>query len=260
MDDVEMTVSETETPPSNDKLDNFIRKFHNDDGSGEGLPSLEEYVDILETCTNPPIKKVITMITKLKFLAELYHCVEEFLLRIDGNAQLFFRLICALDPRSGGNKTCTLERFWAMVDDEPSCCLMFSIEGPYETINLPFKIVFPRFLNENDNIIRTIWDIGNQRARRRYELTHEQLKALTRLSGVDFIRKVTSESYTQEDPDFYYSRDILLDTRFVSSEIESEDEVLLRLMSRWLTSAVKRSCLFVQHPIEMQSNFLDLCY
>lgn len=244
MGDVEMTVPEFEREVTNDKLDAFIREL-----DGPVTPTLTEYITLFETCTRPAIKKTITLDTKLKFIHKLVLNVQEFLFSGDADARVFFRLLRALKPQS--NNMVTLERFWTTVNDEPSYCIAFRINDrvfeQHTRSRLPnlravgFKLAIRHGNPRNEDILESIWNVATEDEIRATELQDSQLETLAGLSGI--------------------SMQIILqrNNRLYSAQARPDHRELLDVMSYWIESAVAASCVFVQHPIEMQSGgFLDM--
>jgi len=233
MAESEMAVSEVEIPPSNGKLDEFLARLDTD------VPSLEEYAELVETCGNPPIRKLVSEITQQRFLHGLILRVSEFL-DSGGDASIFLRLISALEPEG---KMAYLESFWANVDGENSCCILFVIDDAINVWRRAFfKFVFRPQVASDQAILNGIWNFAAHPEMQGRILPNSRLKELA------LFRNVSMR--TIEDPDVQ---------PITSEQLQPEHGDTIEVLLDWIKSAAAASCVFVQHPIEMQSGFVDMC-
>ena len=239
MGDVDMAESETEEAAVNDKLENFLDSLPDDwiNHTIDDLPPLVDYVNLFETCGRPPIRKEIDIHVKEMFLSGLVERVTEFFLNVGADAQVLLRLIKALNPVGTDNQRSTLYHGTFTIDSVESYCLGFRhedrVDGNSQSL---LKLSIRPGQPQNDALVRAIWENNGQ-------FTQGDLENLAKLTGVTF-RKVRRTR----------NNDAL------SMVILPSDVDLLNNLSVWFYDAAKMSCLFVQHPIVMQSTFVDLAF
>ena len=240
MGDVDMAESETEEVAVNDKLEVFLQSLPDDwrNHTIDDLPSLVDYVKLFETCGRPPIQKEIDVHVKKKILTGLAERVTQFFLNVGADAQVLFRLIKALNPLTTvANGRARLYHYTLTIDSVESYVLWFRKEDRVSgNTSALLKLSIRPGQPQNDALVRAIWENDGP-------FTQGDLENLATLTGVT-LRKSRRNG----------NRDV------VSSVIVPTDGDYLSNLSTWFYDAAHMSCLFVQHPIVMQSTFVDLAF